>query len=362
MKKFLLVLAAMLLCVNMPAMAQKKNSRGLKMVRHIKVRWFTPEDEPIRSKARDLYYHYDEETHLVGIDDVERDEDGVWAMKFRKQDDENIIGKLYNNDKLDPRYTIQLYLYRGEPFRRADDRFLDDYLKTRELYTVTRRGNVDVVLYEKLYKPEGVTNKDSLMSYLVDAVDRLDDKNYITYGGRNLDSRPFKGELCCYFDKNGGLYRSGSDGFDPSTDMQVFFYLNGDLHQVIRYRDNGDIKQMNEYSDRKNDTNMEFYGLATSYYRLNWCAMPEFTSEWCARRSKHLINYEDKTYPYGKNYQEQLKKSNPERYEQKMAEAETKCTSEWHYTFDAKDNLTRIDVICYDWFHNRCVMEIEYVQ
>jgi len=365
MKKYLLIAVALLLCVSMPSMAQKKNRSGLKMVSHIKVRWYSSEGEEQTQLARDLYYHYNENTKLVGIDDVEHQEDGDWTYKYRDQDRDPVIGKLYHNGKLMPGDSTTLQL--GWPFRRerdesvyADENYNEIIAKQKIMFMVVRQSDMGLVLSEKCCKLDEVNDKESAKKSIAEDIDDLADHKYDNYHF-DWTLSPFSGELFYYFNENGEVYRR-TGPINIASDLRMFTFIDGDMHRKIEHRNNGDISEMNEYSDRINDTNMEFYGLATSHTHNNWFSMPEYTSEWCKMRSKHLLNYVEKYYPYGKNYQARLKKSNPERYEQKMAEVKPRCKSEWHYTFDANNNLVGIEVIDYGWFRSRCIMEVEYVQ
>jgi len=311
-----------------------------------------------------LYYHYDENTDLVGIDDVEHDEDGDWTYKYRKPDKGPVIGKLYHNGKLQSGDSTTLQIgwsarrERNQPVY-SDENSNEVVFNEKVVYLVIRQSDLGFVLSENYIKLGDVNDKESIKKNFAKDIDDLSDYKYNEY--LNLNIHPFTSELGYYFNKNGEVYQR-AEPINIARDIRLFTFIDGDMHRTIEHRNNGDISEMNEYSDRINDTNMEFYGLATSNSHNSWFSMPEYTSEWCKMRSKHLLNYVEKYYPYGKNYQARLKKSNPELYEQKMAEVKPRCDSEWHYTFDANDNLVGIEVIDYDWFRSRCIMEVEYVQ
>jgi len=362
MKKYLLIAVALLLCVSVPSLAQKKNYDGLKMVSHIKVRWYSSEGYEETELARDLYYHYNDKTELIGIDDVEHGESGDWTIKYRMTERGLVTGKLYHNGRLQPNDSTTLQLG-WRTIRERDQPVYDDEnsdvvaFDEKNVYMVVRQSDMGFVLTRIYIKRDRVKDKESAMEMIANDIDDLADRKYRSYD-KDEKFHPFSGELCYYFSEKGEAYVED----DVFTSLNMFTFIDGDMHRKIGHRNNGDIREMNEYSDRINDTNMEFYGLATSHTINNWFSMPEYTSEWCNMRSKHLLNYVEKYYNYGKNYQERLKKSNPELYEQKMAETKLTCKSEWHYTFDTRDNLVGIEVIDYHWFNSRCIMEVEYVQ
>jgi len=325
----------------MPAMAQKKNSQGLKMVSHIKVRWYSPKGKALSRLSRDLYYHYDRNTRLIGIDDAEHYRDGDWTYKYRKMGDGDILGKLFHNEKmipLDSTVTHQDKTIKRVRYRPVyDDTYTGIECYTREVFTVHNSANVTAVLYEDYLERDEVVGEEGLKAFVMTDFEYLIKGEYYT---NSYDLYPFTGLLDYYFDQRGKVFTKTEANID--RDLRIFYFINGDMQQGFSKRDSSAVCVMNEYSDRVNDTNVEFYGLSTAYDSYEWLSMPEYSSEWCKSRSKHLPKYMGKRYYDGSN--------------------SPKCSSVWEYTFDSRNNLVRIEVIANDWHSNRCVMEIEYVQ
>jgi len=99
-------LLTLLLIMCLPSFAQRRNGQGYKMVSHVAIK-HVPATEDLLPYCRDVYYHYDENNKLVGIDDhVEED----MVVKYRKKKEHRVVGRTYYKGRLVPGDSIVLNL------------------------------------------------------------------------------------------------------------------------------------------------------------------------------------------------------------------------------------------------------------
>lgn len=365
-----LITCILILSLSISGYAQRRNKGGFKMVSHVAVRWYMKDGQEFKEMARDVNYHYDDSGKLIGIDDTDHIGSTTFTAKYRLRDDRTVLGRIYRDGTLVKHDSIVLYLF--YPFRRVHDYAVGvgevKYpTHQRDVMSVSWHGNIQICQKDEYLLVEDVTpnNLSEINKAVSDEMESLVKNKYRRHDCSDL--YPFESTVVYSFDKDGRMWWRWSNV--PGKTSTRYVFIDGDmqnnlstslLSNYIKGRED-DYFCINEYTERLNDTNIEFYGLCRYYSIGCWSSMPEYSTEWCRTKSLHLPKYMERKYKNGRKYMAEMKENNPAKWEERYGKKPLDCAMKWDYTFDSNDNIVRIDVIAYEWGHNRCVMTVDYV-
>ena len=335
MRKYIntLILILAFILPHLSASAQKLNSDGLKMVSRVNVKWYTREGIPWEGLTHDVYYQYDNEGKLIGVDNKFKSGKDSYVEQYRKEGNEIKYVKI-KNGKADPYDTMRFILdkdglirYKIYDYAVYENNLSAVYGFFRYIchyeYSHSKPKRTDFNKYYKYQKSLKELGARIAEGWELSEIRRYDSMERAC---------GMKEELHLYVDENGGIYRP--EEHEEGANTRTYDYIDGNW-----YHGNSFVSIRNAYSDRLNDTNIEFSGLAN--ITLNDPSRHvEWSTEWINARSKNLILFEKKR-----------KNSNG---------AKTK----YDYLFDLYGNLIQIKATRTEGGPNYgvyCIMDIEYL-
>ncbi len=338
--KVRIILAVLSLLLFSPSFAQRRNARGLKMVKTLNLRWYDYDGEPIfQWLCWNIRYYYDENGKLIGLDKKWTEKGSHCKEEYRldstnldrKGNPTRVIGTTYKDGKVMPLHKIQLSLdkhYRIEEYPVYQNGEILYIGKKVHIYNTSGKVYHTYVktfserVYEQMNLPETMRRFQS----------------DVDFSKRDPGLSDYERDLGFTRDSPRYLFTKDKVCNEEWRDNDLFehrfiVFIDGNM-QDLRYVNAR--RMYNEYLERENDTNVEFYGfgkmteIPSSYKNIEW------STEWLKTRSKNLLSMEGR---WGKSFD-----------------------GKWEYVFDNQNNIRQI-VIWVDAIakKNKCVIDIEYV-
>lgn len=323
-----------LLLLSLSVNAQRRNSNGLKMVKRVNIKWYYQDNSPMEGWSHDVWYYYNEEGKLIGLDNKFSEDGDFYVEKYRKEGKELKYSKI-KNGKVDPYDTMKFILgyhdlieYKIHDYAVWENDFSDIADRMRYICQYQYDNGKPARTAFKEY----VAFPDMTFERLAENVERefgwiWDNESMERDCGMNK-------EIHIFLDKNGVFYYP--QGYDEAYNARNYSYLDNNMQEGIA-KSEEDLIRVNVYSDRINDTNIEFFGFGK--LTLNEPARyVEWSTEWINARSNNLILFENKH----------------------IKGAETS----YEYFEDANGNIVQVKATQTEGgpnYGSYCIMDVEYV-
>lgn len=327
----ILILILAFILPHLSASAQKLNSDGLKMVSRVNVKWYTREGIPWEGWTHDVYYQYDNEGKLIGVDNKFKSGKDSYVEQYRKGGNEIKYVKV-KNGKVTPYDTMKFILGKDGLIRYK----IYDYAVYENDFSAVHAFFRYICQYEYSHSKPKKTDFNEYYKYQIS----LKELGALIAEGRELlEIRRYesmeracgmKRELHFYVDENGSIYCP--EEYYEGANTRTYNYVDGNWYHGKSF-----TYEKNVYSNRLNDTNIEFSGFANTI--LNEPSRHvEWSTEWINARSKNLILFEKKK--------------------------KTSAKTTYDYLFDLYGNLIQIKATKTEKGPNYgayCIMDIEYL-